>query len=297
VGGNRNELRNATVKTTIGDMQNLVARHPVVSFVILNYFFTFLFRVPLAASAAKVIPVAVTRGFQFLGDYGPLVAALLLTGLLEGREGIKSLCCRVVQWRVGTGWYLIALLGTPALFSMAAIIGIFLIGAPAPDLRLLGHWEELPGLHPAATWIFLIFTIGLGEEVGWRGFMLSKLQTKSSAFNASLLVGLAWTFWHLPNFIFDPQFAAWGLAIRLGFGFMLICMAVFYAWLYNSTRGSLLIPILFHGTNDFIMGSQGAQDPIVIPLLWAILFIGATIAIVSVFGPRTLSSTRSVAVS
>jgi len=87
VGGNRNELRNATVKTTIGDMQNLVARHPVVSFVILNYFFTFLFRVPLAASAAKVIPVAVTRGFQFLGDYGPLVAALLLTGLLEGREG------------------------------------------------------------------------------------------------------------------------------------------------------------------------------------------------------------------
>jgi membrane protease YdiL (CAAX protease family) len=281
----------------IAKMQDLVARHPVVAFVILNYFFTFLFRVPLAASTAKVIPVAVPRGFQFLGDYGPLLAALLLTGLLEGRAGIKSLCSRVVQWRVGMVWYAVALLGTLALFSVAAIIGIFLIGAPAPNLTLLGRWEELPGLHPAATWIVLIFTIGLGEEVGWRGFMLPKLQAKFSAFSASLLIGLAWTFWHLPNFIFDPQFAAWGMPIRLGFGFMLICMAIVYAWLFNSTRGSLLIPILFHGTNDFIMGSRGAQDPILFPLLWGVLFIGATIAIVSLFGPRTLSATRSVAVS
>ena len=77
---------------------------------------------------------------------------------------------------------------------------------------------------------------------------------------------------------------------------MMICMAIFDAWLFNSTRGSLLIPILFHGTNDFIMGSQGAQDPI-LSSLWAVFFIGATIAIVSVFGPRTLSATRSVVVS
>ena len=277
-------------------MQSLVARHPAVAFVILNYFFTFLFRVPLAASAAKVIPVAVPRWFQFLGDYGPLLAALLLTGLLEGRAGIIGLCRRVIHWRVGVVWYLIALLGTLALFGAAVIVWTFVLGAPAPKFTLLGHWEELPGLHPAATWIFLIFAIGLGEEVGWRGFMQPKLQTRFSAFKASLLVGLAWTFWHLPNFIFDPQFAAWRLAIRLGFGSMMICMAIFYAWLFNSTRGSLLIPILFHGTNDFIMGSQGAQDPI-LSSLWAVLFIGATIAIVSVFGRRTLSATRSVVVS
>jgi len=277
-------------------MQNLVAKHPAVAFVILNYFFTFLFRVPLAASTAKIIPVAVPRGFQFLGDYGPLLAALLLTGLLEGWAGIKSLCCRVVQWRVGVVWYLIALLGTPALFSVAAIIGTFLIGAPAPNLTLLGRWEELPSLHPAATWIFLIFTIGLGEEVGWRGFMLPKLQTKASALTASLLVGLAWIFWHLPTFIFDPQFSGWGLSFRLGWGFIIICMAIIYTWLYNSTHGCLLIPILFHGCNDFIGGSLGAQNP-TLYLVGAVLFVGATIAIVSVFGPRTLSATRSVEAS
>jgi uncharacterized protein len=277
-------------------MQNLVARHPAVAFVILNYFFTFLFRVPLAASTAKVIPVAVPRAFQFLGDYGPLLAALLLTGLLEGRAGIKSLCGRVVQWRVGVVWYLVALLGTPALFSVAAIVGTFVFGAPAPDLSLLGNWEELPGLHPVATWIFLIFAIGLGEEVGWRGFMLPKLQTKFSAFKASVIVGLAWTFWHLPNFIFDPQFAAWRLFFRIGFGFMLICMAIFYTWLFNSTRGSLLIPILYHGTNDSIMGSLGVQGSIAF-LIWGALFVGATIAVVSIFGPRTLSATRLVAAS
>ncbi len=277
-------------------MQHLVARHPVIAFVILNYLFTFLFRVPLALSTAKVIPLAVPRGFQFLGDYGPLLAALLLTGLLGGRAGIKSLCHRVVQWRVGVVWYLVALLGTLALFSVAAIVGMFAFGAPAPNFRLFGHWEELPGLHPVATWIFLIFTIGLGEEVGWRGFMLTKLQANSSAFKASLLVGLVWAFWHLPNFIFDPQFAAWGVSLRLGFAFFLICHAIVYTCLYNSTSGSLLIPILFHGTNDFIMGSLGVQGSMA-SLIWAALFVGATIAVVSVFGTRTLSATRSVAAS
>ena len=273
----------------IGKMRTFVVKHPVIAFVILNYAITFLFRVPLAASTAGIIPVAVPRGFQFMGDFGPLLAALLLTRLLEGRAGIKKLCLRVVQWRVAAVWYLIALSGTLALFSLAAIIGAFVFGAPAPNLILFGHWEELPGLHPIATWIFLIFTIGLGEEVGWRGFMLPKLQTVVSALTASVLVGMAWTFWHLPNFVFDPQFASWGLSFRLGFGFFLICSAIIYTWLYNSTRGSLLIPILFHGTNDFIMASPGALN-----LIWGALFVLSTIAVVSVFGPRTLSATRSV---
>ncbi len=277
-------------------MRNFVAKHPAIAFVILNYAITFLFRVPLAASTAGVIPVAVPRGFQFLGDFGPLLAALLLTGLLDGRAGIKSLCRRVVQWRVAVVWYLVALLGTLALFGMAAIVGEFVFGAPALDLTLFGHWEELPGLHPVATWVFLILTIGLGEEVGWRGFMLPKLQTKASALTASLLVGLAWIFWHLPTFIFDPQFAGWGLSFRLGWGFIITCMAIIYTWLYNSTHGCLLIPILFHGCNDFIGGSLGAQNP-TLYLVGAVLFVGATIAIVSVFGPRTLSATRSVETS
>ena len=277
-------------------MRSLVLRHPAIAFVILNYAITFLFRVPLAASTAGVIPMAVPRGFQFLGDFGPLLAALLLTGLLDGRAGIKSLCSRVVQWRVAVVWYLIALMGTLVLFSVAAIVGTFVFGAQAPDLTLFGNWEELPGLHPVATWIFLIFTIGLGEEVGWRGFMLPKLQAKASAMTASLLVGLAWIFWHLPTFIFDPQFAGWGLFFRLGWAFIIICMAIIYTWLYNSTHGCLLIPILFHGCNDFILGSLGSRDP-TINLVWAVLFISATIAIVSAFGPQTLSATRSVEAS
>jgi membrane protease YdiL (CAAX protease family) len=277
-------------------MRNFVVRHPATAFVILNYAITFLFRVPLAASTAGVIPVAVPRGFQFMGDFGPLLAALLLTGMLDGRAGIKSLCRRVVQWRVAVVWYLVALLGTLALFSVAAIVGTFVLGAPAPDLSLFGHWEELPGLHPVATWIFLIFTIGLGEEVGWRGFMLPKLQAKASALTASLLVGLAWIFWHLPTFIFDPQFSGWRLSFRLGWGFIIICMAIIYTWLYNSTHGCLLIPILFHGCNDFIMGSLWARDPM-LNLVGAVLFIGATFAIVSTFGRRTLSATRAVEAS
>ena len=274
-------------------MHNFAVRHPVISFVILNYFFTFLFRVPLAASTAGFLSVDVPRGFQFLGDFGPLLAAVILTGMLEGWEGTKRLLGRIVKWKIPIHWYAVALLGTLVLFGAAAILSTFVFGAPIPDLSLFGHWEELPSLSPAATWVFLILTIGLGEETGWRGFMLPKLQTQNSALTASVVVGVAWVFWHLPTFIFDPQFAGWSAFYRLGWGLLLICASIVYTWLYNSTQGNLLIPILFHGTNDFILGSLAARNP-TLNLIWAVLFAAATIAIVRVFGPRTLSATGSV---
>jgi uncharacterized protein len=270
-------------------MQNFAARYPVVSFIILNYFITFLFRMPLAASTAGVISVHVPRGFQFVGDFGPLLAALILTGMLEGGEGIKRLLKPAVQWKIPIHWYMVALLGTLVLLAVAAPISILGFDAPVPDLTLFGHWEELPYLSPLATWVFLLFTIGLGEEVGWRGFMLPRLQTQTSALTASVVIGIAWVFWHLPTFIFDPQFAGWSLLYRLGWGFLLICASIFYTWLYNSTRGNLLIPILFHGTNDFILGSLAFRDPM-LNLIWAVLFIGVTVAILRGLAPQTLSA-------
>lgn len=274
-------------------MQNFAARYPVVSFIILNFFITFLFRIPLAASTAGIISMDVPRGFQFLGDFGPLLAALILTGMLEGGEGIKRLLKHVVQWKISIRWYMVALLGTLALLAVAATISILAFDAPVPDLTLFGHWEELPYLRPLATWVFLLFTIGLGEEVGWRGFMLPRLQTQTSALTASVVIGIAWVFWHLPTFIFDPQFASWSLFYRLGWGLLLICASIFYTWLYNSTHGSLLIPILFHGTNDFILGSLAFRDPM-LNLIWALLFTGATVAILRGFGPQTLLAASTV---
>lgn len=272
-------------------MKSFLSKHHIAAFVIAAYSFTFIFRIPLAASAAKIIPITIPRYFQFLGDFGPMLAAILLIMIFDGSAGLRSLFQRVVHWKVSWIWYLVAVVGPFVLFAFSAMISMYIFKAPAPTLSLLGHWEELPNLTPLITWVFLILTIGLGEEVGWRGYMLPKLQMSMSALTASVLTGIIWIFWHIPSFIFDPQFSAFSLVWRLGWGFLIICASIIYAYFYNSTGGSLLIPILFHGTNDYVMGSLAARDP-VLNLVWAILFIGATVTVLIVAGPQRLSTAK-----
>jgi membrane protease YdiL (CAAX protease family) len=89
-------------------------------------------------------------------------------------------------------------------------------------------------------------TYGMGEEIGWRGYALPHLQRTRPAASAALLLGVLWACWHLPAFFFRDTYVEMGLS---GFAMFVvsICFAsVVFAWLYNSTGGSLLLVILFH---------------------------------------------------
>jgi uncharacterized protein len=177
-----------------------------------------------------------------LVPWGPTIAALVVTGLAYGRHELGRLALRMVRWRVHPGWYAVGLLGP-----------LVLLGVPALVLLALGARPEVTEPFPGPAILLLVFAVrfvlggALGEDPGWRGFLLPRVRARHGLLAASLLVGVVWMAWHLPLFLSGPatdqrpplQFALWGLAL-----------SVVFAWIYERTDGSLLIVMLFHAMVD-----------------------------------------------
>jgi membrane protease YdiL (CAAX protease family) len=120
-----------------------------------------------------------------LGGFGPMLAAMI-AARIEG-TGLKALLRPLGMWRVGVAWYLAALVLPRGIFVVAAAIW-----------NTLGHAE--PVLYPADNAAFLAAAIAfpIGEEVGWRGFALPRLTRSVGPLAASAVIGIVWTFWHVP---------------------------------------------------------------------------------------------------
>jgi uncharacterized protein len=180
---------------------------------------------------------------------GPTLAAFVLTALTQGKPGIGRLLRRYVIWRVGLRWYLVTLLLTPALL----LLGYLAVPGAIPALRAI----PAPAFLQTYLVVFvLIFAFGgpLGEEPGWRGFALPRLQRGHGPLVGTLILGVLWGLWHLPLFILVPGYDGAGASFLgvllpfLGFMIMATALAVFFTWVFNNVRGSLLLMMLLHAT-------------------------------------------------
>src|SRR3712207_5273013 len=181
--------------------EGLLARHPLVSYFLIAYAGTWVVTVPLALSANGVglLPFGIPDGSVFFVSavwvfLGPTLAAFVVTGATEGREGVGRLLRRYVLWRVGLRGYLVVLLGPPA--------GIFLVTVLLPgalaSFRTLAPLAPLPLL--VSFPLVMIFAGPLFEEGGWRGFALPRLQRLHGPLVGTLILGILWALWHLPLF-------------------------------------------------------------------------------------------------
>jgi uncharacterized protein len=143
---------------------------------------------------------------------------------------------------VGLGWYLFALIGIPLIVVLSVIVlpgalASFQGLAPLDPLSLLGLFVS-------------IFFLGgpVGEEPGWRGFALPRLQVLHGPLVGSLILGVLWGLWHLPLFL-----TPWNELTTLNivvYVLATICLSIIYTWVFNNTKGSLLIAILIHASFD-----------------------------------------------
>jgi membrane protease YdiL (CAAX protease family) len=255
-------------------------KHPLVAYFTLAYALSWCVFVPLALSAQGLIP-PLPGWIHFLGAFGPLLAAFIVSAASSGLGGLRDLLGRMLRWRVGWLWWPVALLSPGLLFLVSALILRLVTGA-WPEFRSFGHIAEFPALPWWAGWIVWTLTFGLGEETGWRGFALPRLQNGRSARNATLILGLLWAGWHIPTFFYNYELS---IISVVAFLVSILSGAVVFTWLYNSSGGSLLMVILWHGAfNTAVAGAEG-----VVSALVSAFIILAAILIGRRYGPETFS--------
>ncbi len=238
--------------------RGILARNPLIAFFIVAFAGAWVFEIPLALSKAGLglLPFSPSLSqldmVVILASFaGPTLAALVLTGALEGRTGIVRLLRRYVQSRAGVRWSLLAVFGMPLIAVLAA--SAFL--GSAPLYGVLHHWTLLFTLYvPYALTIGLILGGPLAEEPGWRGFVLPRLQQRHGALSASLILGTLWGLWHAPLFLIPALDGAADARATLvayaGFMAAIIAFTVIMTWLYNNTAGSLLLVMLLHSARN-----------------------------------------------
>ncbi len=218
--------------------------HPLVIYFILAYAITWplsgLISTSLSqagSNAGALVVVSLLVNVIVLG--GPALAATQVTATNEGWSGLKKLFSPLRIWRISPWWYLF-ILAYPLVLHLGVVTIDQGLGGEKPVFFATSYGVVSPLVYGLGV-IVLNLLRSFGEEAGWRGFALPRLQISVGPLYGSLILGILWGVWHfnpmnLPVLMKNPL---WVLLSIIGTTFI-------YTWLYNRTQGSLLIAILFH---------------------------------------------------
>ena len=208
----------------------------------------------------------------------PLVVVSVITGLLPAFvassafatiPGVRAHLHTYIKPRGAFGYYLLALVLFPAIWLLGNILsralGIALLSSYPVDAKLLAMIT--------LSFLYNICYSGLSEEPGWRGFALPRLQAKFNPLVSSLILGVLWAVWHAPGRFggieaksLSDTLVEWGL---------ILLVTVIFTWLFNRTKGSILVTALLHpamnATTKYLTGSLGAIILLFIFMLFVIV--------------------------
>ena len=233
---------------------------PLLQFFLLSYALMWTCFITVAVA----IPAHTFLGQVLLlvGAFAPSLAAVWLTARADGEAGVRALLGRILRWRVSAKWYVFALGYTAAIKLVVALI----------HRAATGAWPRFGDLPLYVIPVAIAFStpVQAGEEVGWRGYALPRLTARFGLAGASVLLGVIWGCWHLPQF-FIREADTYRQSFPV-FVLQVTAMSVAMAWLYAKTKGSLLLTMLMHaavnnskdivpsavpgGTNTFGLGAS-----------------------------------------
>jgi membrane protease YdiL (CAAX protease family) len=253
----------------------ILRQYPLFFFFLFAYLISWILVLPFILSEWGVLSGDFTIAF-IIKSYGPFLAAYIMLRVTEGKEGVLRLRKSIRQGRAGWGWYLFVLLGIPSLI----LLGIIL----QP-----GMLAGFQGLRPIlvvsylTNYILVFFGGGpLGEEPGWRGFALPRMQSRFGPLRGTLLLGILWTCWHLPDFLTSAQGGGPGIGLDTFlknfpmFLLLVTALAVIFTWIFNHTRGSVFLALLAHA-------SVNTPQLVLVPLFPVVDFTGLDLAALIAF--------------
>jgi membrane protease YdiL (CAAX protease family) len=211
----------------------------LLSFFLLAILISWLLAVPALFFGMPFKP------FQTVGAYGPLLAAVILSAAMGSGE-LKSLFRRMTNFRFRLVWYLLAIFGFVLLYLLVA----GLAGAPLMQ-SLAQRWTLIFTLYlPALLTTFLINPIG--EETGWTGFALPRLQQRFKPWLSAVILGAIWAIWHLPGFFVPSELGAFNPVNFTFFILNSVFVRLIWTWITNGANGSGIAGILLHASSNAV---------------------------------------------
>lgn len=218
------------------------------SYVLLAYGLTWLVMLPWVLVQRGLLDLELPDHWEVLGAFGPFLAALLVSWRVGGSAGARDLLAGLTRWRVAPRWRAMTLLSPLVILVLAAAAAV-LSGSPPGLARL----QSLSWLSVAALLDLVIagaLLQSLGEEPGWRGFMLPRLRARYGPLASTAVLAPVWILWHLPAFLGRPEFGAVQL---VGLALGLAAAAAWLTLIYDAT-GSLLMAVLWHALINVARG-------------------------------------------
>ncbi|MBN1915645.1 CPBP family intramembrane metalloprotease [Candidatus Dojkabacteria bacterium] len=241
-------------------MKTFFEKKPILCYVIIAFLFTWTF---------QVIGIFLLHGDYKLNktflillnisSFGPFLSAIITTFFVSGRKGLVELFQRTIKVKINWLVYVAAFF----VFPLVLFLIYTLFGLRVEDNETVMVFLTLVIAIPINSFVVsVIIGIGpLGEEIGWRGFLLPKLLKKYGDYKSSLILGLVWAFWHLPLFLFSEfrgDIPIWMALFLYPFG--TICLAYIMTKLHRWSGGSIFLAILFHGVVNYAMDSKEFWD-------------------------------------
>lgn len=229
----------------------------------------------IGAVVEQLIPeLPVTIPFSSLMFASPIIAGCYCTYRENGFQGVKELLKKTFDYeRVkGKVWYL------PTFFLMPAVTGIQygmlrLMHRPIPNTQI--SFSTLL-VFPA-----IFFIAAIGEEVGWQGYAIDRLQARLNALSASLLLGIVWAAWHVIPMIQMGQTPVW----IMWQGINIAVTRILIVWIYNNAGKSVFLAVLYHAMYNVCTMLFPGYDPIIVTLTLIVLAAAITI----IWSPKTLA--------
>jgi membrane protease YdiL (CAAX protease family) len=263
-----------------GSLGQAIRRHPLFFFFLLAYAFSWVLMIPYVLSEWGILGGNYDL-LYILHTFGPTFSAILVTSVSEGKAGLQRLRDRLRQWRAGWIWYAFILVGIPALVMLGIVV------QPGALASFQGLTARVLVSYPI-YYIIVFFGGGpLGEEIGWRGFALPRMQPRYGPLWGTLLLGVLWSFWHLVDFLTVSKGGGPSASLATFFVnfpvffLMVISLAIIFTWIFNHTGGSIFTAILAHA-------SVNTPELTLVPLFLSIDMIGLHRAGLVGFGAAAL---------
>ena len=231
------------------DLDRSLVRYSVAAFFILAM-------VLGGGTVYLVVQGVLPTGAALASALSASVAGIIMTAVENGRAGLKLMLSRLLIWRVGIGYWLFAFLFLIPAVLLGSLLNPILNRDPLSFNNLKPAFDILP------MFISFFIVAGLGQELGWTGFLTPRLQARYSALTSCVIRAILGGLWHLPLFLYsrlqhpalaDFPYSGWiaqkGFLVAIGTMILMFLLpwSIFYSWIFNNTRGSLLLVAVLHG--------------------------------------------------